>query len=301
MSGGLGHAAKLTLGPVLFYWEPEIWRDFYFRIADEAEVDTVCIGEVVCPLRQPVYDGVRESVVERLRGAGKEVMLSTPALIADEEDLDRLHDLCASGDALIEANDMAACALLAGRPHAVGPYVNVYNEGTLAFLARKGARRACLPVELRRDALSALAIEEGVELEVQAFGRVPLALSARCYAARARGLTRENCHYVCREDRRGLEVETLDGEPFLAVSGPQTLSGACLTLLAELDPLKQLGIGRFRLWPMDVDMVGVARVFREALDGRIDPEEADNRMGRLVSDLLFANGFYHGEAGAAFI
>ena len=39
---------KLTLGPVLFNWTPEAWRDFYLRIADEAPVDTVCIGDKVC-------------------------------------------------------------------------------------------------------------------------------------------------------------------------------------------------------------------------------------------------------------
>ena len=32
---------KLTLGPVLFNWAPEKWRDFYLRIADEAPVDSV--------------------------------------------------------------------------------------------------------------------------------------------------------------------------------------------------------------------------------------------------------------------
>ncbi|MET3221923.1 hypothetical protein ABIF35_002710 [Bradyrhizobium japonicum] len=27
---------QLSLGPVLYNWAPERWRDFYFRIADEA-------------------------------------------------------------------------------------------------------------------------------------------------------------------------------------------------------------------------------------------------------------------------
>ena len=39
---------QLTLGPVLYNWQPERWRDFYFRIADEAPVDRVAVGEVVC-------------------------------------------------------------------------------------------------------------------------------------------------------------------------------------------------------------------------------------------------------------
>ena len=33
--------AELTLGPNLFNWAPEQWRDFYFRIADEAPVGIV--------------------------------------------------------------------------------------------------------------------------------------------------------------------------------------------------------------------------------------------------------------------
>lgn len=36
---------SLTLGPVLFLWDEDRWRDFYFQIADEADVDTVVIGE----------------------------------------------------------------------------------------------------------------------------------------------------------------------------------------------------------------------------------------------------------------
>lgn len=42
-------SATLTLGPVLFNWAPDNWRDFYFRIADEAPIDAVYVGEVVCP------------------------------------------------------------------------------------------------------------------------------------------------------------------------------------------------------------------------------------------------------------
>ncbi len=40
--------ATLSLGPVLFNWDAEDKRDFYFRIADEALLDAVYVGEVVC-------------------------------------------------------------------------------------------------------------------------------------------------------------------------------------------------------------------------------------------------------------
>lgn len=56
----------LTLGPVLFNWSPDRLRDFYARIADEAEVDRVHLGEVVCGKRQPFTDGLWPELIERL-------------------------------------------------------------------------------------------------------------------------------------------------------------------------------------------------------------------------------------------
>ena len=44
---------EISLGPVLFNWQPEAWRDFYFRIADEAPVGTVYVGETICSKRAP--------------------------------------------------------------------------------------------------------------------------------------------------------------------------------------------------------------------------------------------------------
>jgi collagenase-like PrtC family protease len=62
--------------------------------------------------------------------------------------------------------------------------MNVYNEETLRFLAAKGARNICVPIELPFAAigiLCAAARAENVTIEVQVFGRQSLALSARCY------------------------------------------------------------------------------------------------------------------------
>ena len=117
--------AKLTIGPLFFNWPLERQRDFYLRLADEAPVDTVCLGEVVCAKRMPFLEPLWPEVIERLGRAGKEVVLSTPALVMGERELASLRDLTASDAALIEANEVAALALLAGRPHAVGPVVNV--------------------------------------------------------------------------------------------------------------------------------------------------------------------------------
>ncbi len=292
--------AKLTLGPVLFNWAPEAWRDFYFRIADEASVDSVCLGEVVCSKRQPFFEPYLAVVVERLERTGKEVVFSTLALIMNERELAHVRAIAATEGLYVEANDISAVALLAGRPHAIGPFVNVYNEATLAYLVERGATRVCLPVELPAESLAVLAASSEVELEVQVFGRLPLAISARCYHARSRGLLKNNCQFVCDEDPDGMDVETLDGNPFLAVNGPQTLSSTYCNLWAELKALKEMGIRCFRLSPHNTDMVQVAQLFRDGLDGR-DTPQAEERLAELVNGAAFSNGFFHGVEGGALI
>ncbi|MCZ6523450.1 MAG: U32 family peptidase [Alphaproteobacteria bacterium] len=291
--------AKLTIGPLFFNWPLERRRDFYLRLADEAPVDSVCLGEVVCAKRMPFLEPLWPEVIERLGRAGKEVVLSTPALVMGARELAALRDLTASDEALIEANEVAALALLAGRPHAVGPFVNVYNEGTLGILARRGATRVSLPVELPASALAALAAVAAVELEVQVFGRLPLAISARCYHARAHGLHKDSCQYVCAEDEEGMGVETLDRVPLLAVNGTQTLSWAHCNLVRELGALAAMGIGRYRLSPQALDMVALAQLFRAVLEGRLEAEAAYQQVGLLAPGAAFCDGYFHGREGVA--
>lgn len=290
--------AKLTLGPVLFNWAPEAWRDFYFGIADEAPVDSVCLGEVVCSKRRPLFEPYLAAVVERLERTGKEVVFSTLALIMDERETAHVRAIAATEGLYVEANDISAAALLAGRPHVIGPFINVYNEATLAYLVERGATRVCLPVELPAESLAVLAASSDVELEVQVFGRLPLAISARCYHARSCGLLKDNCQFVCDQDPDGMDVETLDGVPFLAINGPQILSSTYGNLWGELKALKEMGIRRFRLSPHNTDMVQVARLFRDGLDGR-DPPQAEERLAELVNGAAFSNGFFHGVEGWA--
>src|SRR5690606_18938147 len=114
---------------------------------------------------------------------------------------------------------------LQGRPHVIGPYINVYNETTLAYLAQRGASAICLPPELPLGSIGAIAAaNDEIAVEVFAWGRSPLAISARCYHARVHGLTKDGCQFVCGEDPDGLDVDTLDGQAFLSINGVQTLS-----------------------------------------------------------------------------
>lgn len=293
----------LTLGPLLFNWSPEKFKDFYFRMADEAPVDVVYIGEVVCSKRAPFFDPVMPDVIERLTATGKQVVHSTLGLIMVAREMQAIRNLIEGGpDFLVEANDIATVSLLSGRPHVIGPAVNVYNEGTLAYLVRQGATRVCLPGELPGDSIAVLAAAaNGAEIEVQVFGRLPLANSARCYHARSRGLPKDNCLYACGDDADGMELRTLDGEPFLTVNGTQTMSHSYCNLSAEMGEMRAAGVTHFRLSPHDTDMVDVARVYRDVLDGRFDAAEADARLADLVPNAPFSNGFYHGVEGSAFV
>lgn len=291
--------ARLTLGPVLFNWPADQKRDFYFRVADEAPVDTVCVGEVVCSKRTPFFTPYLREVIERLERAGKEVVQSTLALVMTERELQDLRAAAQAEDLLIEANDLGCAALLRGRAHAIGPFVNVYNEGTLRYLTDRGAVRITLPFELSGRAIESLAGSvEGADLEVQVFGRIPLAISARCYHARAQGLHKNTCQYVCEADRDGMDLETLDGQPFLAVNGTQILSYSIGNLAGELAHLRDMGIRRFRLSPHAIDMGAVAEAFRALLDRRLDARDAWDRLSALAAFAPFSNGFYHGLEGA---
>ena len=292
--------AELTLGPILFNWAPEQWRDFYFRIAGEAPVGAVYLGETICSKRAPLFDEHYEAVAERLRRAGKTIVHATLGETASQVDRRLVGEVCQRVGELTEANDSSAAYHLRGRPHCIGPLMNVYNEEALRFLAAKGARNFCLPVELPFASVRLLctaAAAAGVTIELQVFGRQSLALSARCYHARAHGRTKDTCRFVCEEDADGLPLTTLDGTPFLVVNGIQTLSYEHVNLAQEVLALKAAGVSGFRLSPHSCDMVQVASTFRDLLDERIAPSEALARLEALELAAPFSNGFIHGQPG----
>jgi collagenase-like PrtC family protease len=97
----------LTLGPLFFLWPAEKLRNFYFRIADEAPVDRVHVGEVVCVKRMPFSDPVWPEIIERLEHGGKQVMLSTLAAPATVRERKAIAELCID-ERLVEINDITA-------------------------------------------------------------------------------------------------------------------------------------------------------------------------------------------------
>lgn len=299
-NGGSPMTANLTLGPILFHWDADRKRDFYARIADEAPVDVVYLGEVICSKRSPFFERHYPEVIERLERGGKRVVLSTLAEVVLPRERKATTDLCGQTDYRVEINNAAGLSAVEGHPHHVGPMMNVYNERTLAHLADHGAVHFTLPVELPRDPVKALvqtATDLGVSIEVQVFGRASLALSARCYHARAHHRTKDECQFVCQEDSDGMTLRTLGGDDMLAINGIQTLSHSYINLIAEIEDMRALGISHYRLMPHHMDMVAVAVLFADRIAGRTDAAEAAALLNAIDIGAPFSNGFWHGIAG----
>lgn len=291
---------KLTLGPVAYHWSAERRRDFYARIADEAAVDEVYLGEVICSKRAPFQEADLPATIDRLERAGKTVILSSLAEVMLKRERRATEDLAAMESPEIELNNAGGLFARGKRPHRIGPFMNAYNEATINWMASQGATHVCLPAEMPAAAIAVAAQaarDLGLGVEVQVFGRASLAVSARCYHARAHGRTKDNCQFVCEEDLDGMPLRTRDDRPILRINGIQTQSESYIDLLPETAKLVEDGVTHLRLMPQAVDMVAVAQIFRDRLDGRVPAGEADMRLADLVGHAGLSNGFYHGAAG----
>jgi collagenase-like PrtC family protease len=290
---------KLALGPVLYYWPQEKLLDFYERMS-AAPVDIVYLGETVCSKRRAFNADEWLELAERLSTAGKEVVLSTMALLEAESELKTLRRLCENGRFTVEANDMGAVHLLSERktPFVLGTGINVYSDQTLRFLARLGAKRWVMPVELSRTTLASIQAgrPEGVETEVFVYGRLPLAYSARCFTARHHNLPKDDCQYRCLDYPEGLTLSTREGQAFLALNGIQTQSAQTCNLLPELAELRELNVDVLRVSPQPEGTETVVEAFAACLRGERDPVEA----ARAINATLpygACDGYWQGQPG----
>src|SRR3546814_5039709 len=88
-----------------------------------------------------------------------------------------------------------------------------------------------------------------METEVFAYGRMPLAFSARCFTARHRNIPKDNCQYVCMDHPDGLLLQTRESQPFLVLNGIQTQSALVYNLINELQEMRDLGVDVLRISP----------------------------------------------------
>lgn len=258
-----------SLGPVLWYWPHEALQDFY-RAAAGSEAQIIYLGESVCSKRRATKFNDWLAMARELAAAGKQVVLSTLALLQSPSELTELKRYVDNGEFMIEASDFGAVTLAneAGLPFVAGPALNVYNAVTLELLLKMGMTRWCMPVELSRDWLvnllnqcDELGIRDKFEVEVMSYGYLPLAYSARCFTARSENRSKDDCQTCCIHYPQGRSLHTQEDQQVFVLNGIQTMSGYCYNLGNDLSSMQGL-VDIVRLSPSGIDTLAVIGQFR---------------------------------------
>ncbi|UCZ85751.1 U32 family peptidase [Pseudomonas sp. L5B5] len=285
---------KLSLGPVLYYWDKERLARFYEQMA-ALPLDVIYLGETVCSKRRALNLDQWLGLGRELQQAGTaQVVLSGLTLIEAASELSSLRRLCDNGEFLVEANDMGAVQFLVERqlPFVAGPALNLYNGHALAKLQDCGMIRWVPPVEcsatLIRAVLEQVAgLDRALpEVEVFAYGHLPLAYSARCFTARAQNRPKDDCQFCCISYPDGMALSSQEGQALFTLNGIQTMSAEVTNLLADYPGLVACGADLLRLSPRAEGMVEVVQAFAGVCRGQTPPVFVEG-----------CNGYWHGQAG----
>ena len=281
---------KHAIGPILYFWPKNHVETFYQQAAD-SEADIIYLGETVCSKRRELkYDDYLD-LAKELVSTGKQVVLSTLALLESSSELNMLKRYCDNGEFLVEANDMGAVNQLSinGLPFVAGPALNVYNHRALNLLHKQGMSRWCMPVELSGDRLSTILemcekdqLRDKFEVEVFVYGHLPLAYSARCFTARSEDRPKDKCELCCLNYPSGRQTKSQENQQLFVLNGIQTMSGQCYNLINELPELGKL-----------VDVLRISPEFNQTFDVL-----KDFLVGQPQSlTASQSNGYWHQVAG----
>lgn len=190
----------------------------------KSSVDIIYLGESVCSKRRELKPAQWLDIAKDIADSGKQVVLSTMALLEAPSEVNIMKKYIDNGDFIIEANDVSAIQLAseAKIPFVVGPAVNCYNAQTLNLFLKQGMTRWCMPVELSREWLNntlieceKLGIRNKFETEVFSYGYLPLAYSARCFTARAENRAKDDCETCCIKYPQGITVNSQENQKSL--------------------------------------------------------------------------------------
>ncbi|MEA9392922.1 U32 family peptidase [Acerihabitans sp. TG2] len=286
---------KYALGPVLYYWsKPDI--ETFYQLACGSSADIVYLGETVCSKRRALKTGDWLELAKAVAQSGKQVVISTLALIQAPSELIELKRYLDNGEFLLEANDMGIVQMAFEQrlPFVAGPALNCYNAYTLRILHQQGMVRWCMPVELSREWLGhiltqceELGFRGQFEVELFSYGHLPLAYSARCFTARSENRSKDECETCCIKYPQGRDVFSQEQQKVFVLNGIQTQSGYCYNLINEQPSMRGL-VDIVRLSPQGPDTLSMLEQFRANEQGE-QPMTLSQRMD--------CNGYWHRIAG----
>lgn len=289
------HVMKISIGPLLYFWPAARMRALYRTLAD-APVDIIYLGESVCSKRREFRREDWLETADMLVQSGKEVVLSSLVLLEAESELGAMRSLCENGRFAVEANDVGVGYMASelGIPFVGGHTLNIYNTRTLATWASLGMTRWLPPLELSREGLDAIlkswpADVPRPETEVFAYGRLPLAHSARCYTARARNLPKDQCEFACIDYPEGLPLYTQEHQGLFQINGIQTQSRHHCNLLNQREDMAARGVDIMRLSLSHEDDLARVALLHEQVAGtaaRVPVTDSDS-----------CNGYWFGQPG----
>ncbi|CAG9296299.1 U32 family peptidase [Celerinatantimonas diazotrophica] len=286
---------QYAIGPVLYFWPKEELADFYNTVK-HSDINIVYIGETVCNKRREMKVNDWLDLAKELAQAGKQVILSTQALLQAPSEIKELEKYCDNGEFMVEANDLGAVELLHqhGLPFVCGSAINIYNKDALAIMLSQGMKRWVMPVELSRQWLSELLAElpeqmrAQFEVEVFAYGHLPLAYSARCFTARSLNRSKDDCQLCCKDYPSGRQVLSQEGQPVFVLNGIQTQSGQCYNLCNDQSGMQGL-VDILRISPEYHHTEQVIEQFKQAALGKKQPLHHE------------VNGYWHQVPGLEYV
>jgi len=138
-----------------------------------------------------------------------------------------------------------------------------------------------------------------LETEAWAFGRLPLAFSARCFTARHHRLPKDACEFRCLGDPDGLLLSSTEGQPFLVLNGTQTQSATTQNLIAQAPALRSAGVTRLRLSPSARGFMRVLLDFDAVMNRGASADGRARAWAEAGVPVPFSDGFAHRLPGMA--
>ena len=96
----------------------------------------------------------------------------------------------------------------------------------------------------------------------------------------------------------GRDVETLDGQKFLAVNGVQTLSQSTTSMAYQIEALREVGVTSLRMSPQSAGFAEICAAYADHIAGKLTAADLAATLIPKVPGWRLSDGFVRGAAGA---